>query len=439
MTEVTERMQLEWNQRAREDAHFYVAFGRRDQDDEEFFETAAEVVRSLETELRRMPSHANRRAWRALEIGCGPGRLMRPMSRHFGEIHGIDVSDEMVRRAAANLQAIPHAHVHHTSGADLAPFADESFHFVYSYAVFQHIPSRDVVLQYLRESRRVLRPGGLLRVQINGLDQEAKQYDTWSGVRISAAEILEFARENDMQLLALEGARTQYMWVTMRKRGAGWSQGSPSGVTRVRRLTNAHNSEPVAPATGRFASVTAWMEGLPPDCDLVHLRVLIDGMPATPCYIGPPEADGLQQLNIMLPKLARTGLAPVELVWNGKRVCDPVFLRVIPPGPLVPVLVSVTDGVNVLSGTTIVSRTLKVTLEDVTRPETFQASLSGLVISDTDAFCVDPLPPRYEINCRLPDSIAAGPHILEVSLAARVLGRIGLEVAGGNTTNQTAR
>jgi hypothetical protein len=92
--DVGQRMRAEWNERAREDAHYYVAFGRRDQDDDEFFATAKEIVVSLEAELRRFPPDSNRRAWRALEIGCGPGRLMKPMSRHFGEIHGVDVSDE---------------------------------------------------------------------------------------------------------------------------------------------------------------------------------------------------------------------------------------------------------------------------------------------------------------------------------------------------------
>ena len=133
---VSERMQRDWNERAREDAHFYVAFGRHDQDDEEFFATAKEMVTALEYDLKRLPPGANRRAWRALEIGCGPGRLMKPLSRHFGEIHGIDVSDEMIARARVNLRGIPHAHVHHTTGADLAPFADDSFDFVYSFAVF---------------------------------------------------------------------------------------------------------------------------------------------------------------------------------------------------------------------------------------------------------------------------------------------------------------
>src|SRR5437870_111418 len=173
---ITSQMQQDWNSRAMEDANFYVAFGRRNQDTQEFFDTAHEIVISLEWELKRVPC-ANPRARRALEIGCGPGRLMRPMAQHFGEIHGVDVSDEMIRRAHANLSGVPWAHPHHSSGADLMQFADESFDFVYSYAVFQHIPSREVVMNYLREAHRVLKPGGVLRVQLNGLDQTARTYD----------------------------------------------------------------------------------------------------------------------------------------------------------------------------------------------------------------------------------------------------------------------
>src|SRR5580698_9208198 len=142
--DVHERMRAEWNERAREDAHYFVAFGRRKQDDEEFFGTAADLVRELETELKRLPAGGVRQR-RALEIGCGPGRLIRPMSRHFGEIHGIDVSDEMIANARRKLQGIPHAHVHHAGGSDLSLFADGYFDFVYSYAVFQHIPSAEVV------------------------------------------------------------------------------------------------------------------------------------------------------------------------------------------------------------------------------------------------------------------------------------------------------
>src|SRR5215204_4570266 len=82
--DVTDQMRREWNERAREDAHFYVAFGRREQADDEFFATAAEVVRGLEWEVRRSAVNANRGGWRALELGCGPGRVMKAVSRHVG-------------------------------------------------------------------------------------------------------------------------------------------------------------------------------------------------------------------------------------------------------------------------------------------------------------------------------------------------------------------
>src|SRR5215831_1627870 len=196
---VEDRMRADWNQRASEDAYYYVAFGRREQDDEEFFSTAADVVKGLEWDLKRVRGRDA-----ALEIGCGPGRLMRPLSRYFGEIHGVDVSDEMIRLAQERLRDAPNARAHLTSGADLAQFPDDKFDFVYSYAVFQHIPSREVVFSYLREARRVLKPGGLLRCQMNGLPPHAQRYDTWSGVRISPDEISAFTREQDLQLLVLE-------------------------------------------------------------------------------------------------------------------------------------------------------------------------------------------------------------------------------------------
>jgi len=425
---VSTRMQHDWNERAREDAHFYVAFGRRDQNDEEFFDTAKEIAASLEYELRRLPEPRNRRALRALEIGCGPGRLMKPLSRHFGEIHGVDVADEMIARARANLRDIPHAHAHHTSGADLAPFADESFDFVYSYAVFQHIPSRDVVMQYLHEARRVLKTGGILRAQINGLDETAARYDTWSGVRISAAEIARFALENDLELLALEGARTQYMWTTMRKRAPGWQPSAPDRRTRIRRLTNAFNSEPVTPASGRFAAIALWMEGLPADFDLNHIEVHIGGRSGWPCYIGPCEPDGLQQLNVILPPLERTGLLPVTVFWHGAPLCAAQYLRVVPTPPAVPFVLSVTDGINVLFDKRVVTGTIKVTIEEATSVEEFEASVDGRQVAGIDVFCADPRPPRHEINFHLPAGTPPGRHSLSLRLGRRWLGSVEIQV-----------
>src|SRR6476646_3855532 len=214
---VLESMRADWKQRDGEKANYYLALRRREQDNEEFFSTGSDIAKTLELDLKRFRGRDA-----ALEIGCGPGRLMRPMSRNFAEIHGVDVSDEMIRLARERLSDTPSAHPHHSSGSDLAMFPDEKFDLVYSYAVFQHIPSREVVFNYLREARRVLKTGGILRCQLNGLPPTAKKYDTWSGVRITPQEIFAFARENDFQLLVIEQVWTQYMWITCRKRAQGW-------------------------------------------------------------------------------------------------------------------------------------------------------------------------------------------------------------------------
>jgi SAM-dependent methyltransferase len=426
-----DRMREDWNQRAREDANYFVAFGRRDQSEAEFFSTGADVVRSLEREMKRL-APAHREARRALEIGCGPGRLMRPMSRHFGEIHGVDVSDEMIRLAEMRLDGVANAHAHATSGSDLALFADETFDFVYSYAVFQHIPSREIVFQYLSEARRVLKTGGVLRCQINGLPASAKRYDTWCGVRIGAPEMKEFARDRDFQLLALENVQTQYMWTTMRKRPEGWhgrlENQIPQGQVRIRRITNPFNSEPVVPSGGRFACASLWVTGLPDDSDLNNLQITFDGANGEAAYLGPPEADGLQQLNVVLPSSTRTGLVPVQIFRSGQVVSAPASARVVPPGPAVPRVLSVTDGIDLLSGSRIVSGCVKVFLEEVPSAEGFHASFDGEPAEGLDSFCIDPLIPRFEVNFLVPATVSGGAHRLEMGYCGRQFAPIPIEV-----------
>jgi ubiquinone/menaquinone biosynthesis C-methylase UbiE len=410
--DIVEKMRAEWNERASEDAHYYVAFGRREQDDEEFFATGADVVRALETELKRIPA-----ARRALEIGCGPGRLMRPLSRHFEEIHGIDVSDEMIRRAERNLAATHNAHPRHATGSDLSAFEDNYFDFVYSYAVFQHIPAGEVVFGYLREVARVLRPGGIAHLQLNGLPKTSQAYTTWSGFRISAEEVREFARCHSMQLLALDGVETQYMWTTWRK----------LAPAKIRAISNAHSGEHAVPAHGRLACGSLWIENLPDACDLNSLEARIDGLPATGVYVG-PCINGLSQFNVLLPAGTRTGMVPVEVFFAGQPLTPKAWMRVISPGPAVPRIESVTDGTNLLSDRRIERGTVKVQLEEVAVPESFQARVDGQPVRAAEMFCTDPRNQRYDVSFLLPAETTPGWHQLEINLGARKLAPIPIEV-----------
>jgi SAM-dependent methyltransferase len=103
-----------------------------------------------------------------LEIGCGMGRVMQHLAGLYREVHGVDISAEMVKRGQHRLAHLPNVHFHHGNGYDLEPLADESFDLVHSAFAFQHMP-KTVAYNYFLETRRVLRPGGLFAFQVPNL------------------------------------------------------------------------------------------------------------------------------------------------------------------------------------------------------------------------------------------------------------------------------
>lgn len=92
---------------------------------------------------------------RGLDLGCGDGRLTRIVLDIVGFRHlvGLDI-DEMETR-----QALVHSFYDaiHTTNGGAIPENSESFDFVYSNSVLEHIPDLDPVLA---EVGRVLKPGG---------------------------------------------------------------------------------------------------------------------------------------------------------------------------------------------------------------------------------------------------------------------------------------
>jgi ubiquinone/menaquinone biosynthesis C-methylase UbiE len=132
-----------------------------DQDDAESFERsglddAAEIAPLLSPDAA------------ALEIGCGTGRVMRHVAPLCGQLDGLDISAAMVERGRRRLADLPNVRFEVGNGYDLALFADESFDLVYSLYAFQHMP-KTIAFNYLAESQRVLRPGGVLRFQVPNL------------------------------------------------------------------------------------------------------------------------------------------------------------------------------------------------------------------------------------------------------------------------------
>jgi len=72
---------------------------------------------------------------------------------------GCDVSSNMLRLAGRRLLGLENVKLQEISGYDLQPIPDDSVDVVYTTVVFMHLEEWDRY-NYVREARRVLRPGG---------------------------------------------------------------------------------------------------------------------------------------------------------------------------------------------------------------------------------------------------------------------------------------
>lgn len=99
---------------------------------------------------------------RALDFGCGVGRMTQALARRFDTVVGIDISESMVAKAEPLNQH--RDRVRYVTG-DLTVLSGPKFDFIFSIYVIQHIPQsmqRDV----LRSLVGLLKPDGLLAIQI---------------------------------------------------------------------------------------------------------------------------------------------------------------------------------------------------------------------------------------------------------------------------------
>jgi ubiquinone/menaquinone biosynthesis C-methylase UbiE len=102
----------------------------------------------------------------ALDFGCGAGRLTRALSTRFDRTTGIDISEPMINLARRLNQDRLGCEFLVNASDDLSRFDDESFDFVVSHIVLQHVPRREAILGYVGELARVLRSGGALVFQV---------------------------------------------------------------------------------------------------------------------------------------------------------------------------------------------------------------------------------------------------------------------------------
>jgi ubiquinone/menaquinone biosynthesis C-methylase UbiE len=215
LEDLLRRMERDWDQRARENARYYVATSQHDWSDDEFFSSGqVTVTEQILNDMTNICRGKDPKQMRVLEIGCGTGRVTHALAGIFGEVHGVDVSGEMIRQARLALADRPNAFVYQNNGIDLSVLGDLVFDFAFSTIVFQHIPSQEVIENYVREVFRVLRPGALFKFEVQGyLQMETSPEDTWLGAPFSDEEAVAMALRCGFEPRYRHGAGEQYFWL----------------------------------------------------------------------------------------------------------------------------------------------------------------------------------------------------------------------------------
>lgn len=234
------QMRRFWDRRAREDAFYFVdnrlRYGHPDLD--RFW---AEGERDLDTLLDAVGASVSADD-SIVDIGCGVGRLTRPLAARAAEVWAVDVSAEMLERARHYNGELANVHWTLGDGESLTGIGDASVDGCVSHVVFQHIPSGAVVLEYVREIGRVLKPGGWAAFQISndpvvhrppGRVARARHAVTaalrrsprgqanpaWLGTAIDLDDLRRAAADGGLEIERIVGEGTQFCLVGVRRAG----------------------------------------------------------------------------------------------------------------------------------------------------------------------------------------------------------------------------
>ena len=139
---------------------------------EEFFATGVAEIDALMQEAQAFGLPRQRR--RALDFGCGVGRLTQALALHVDTAIGLDVAPSMVERARAFNRHGDRVRYEVQAAPPLDALPSRTFDVVYTGRVLQHI-APEYSRQYIAELARLVAPGGFLSFDVPGrwLDEPA--------------------------------------------------------------------------------------------------------------------------------------------------------------------------------------------------------------------------------------------------------------------------
>jgi SAM-dependent methyltransferase len=210
-----DKMKRDWDERARINPRYYIADCREDWSEEEFFDSGEQTVAQfILNDMINVCQGRQPEEMRVLELGCGAARVTRALANVFGEVHGVDVSGEMLDLARRATAGLANVRVYQNNGRDLGVLGSLMFDFAFSSCVFHHVPSKVLVESCIREVGAHLKPGSLFKFEVQGcLDVRTSEHDTWLGTPMSELEMLQIAERCGFDPRYRVGAGEERFWL----------------------------------------------------------------------------------------------------------------------------------------------------------------------------------------------------------------------------------
>ena len=211
--ELLQKMKRDWDNRARENFQYYIVNSRTDWSDEDFMASGDQTVgHYVLTDMENVCQGKRPCDMKVLDFGCGAGRVTRSLAKLFGEVHGVDISSEMLKLAGKALADLPNIRLYETNGQDLDVLGDLLFDFAFAFSVFHHIPGKAIIENCIRQVGRHLRSGCLFKFEVQGHPFEAPEGDTWLGTPLSELDMLEIADRTDFESRYRVGEGQESYW-----------------------------------------------------------------------------------------------------------------------------------------------------------------------------------------------------------------------------------
>ena len=157
-------LQKNWNEFGELNPLWAVKTDKKNWDIKKFFETGEQEIKEVINYINSLNLKIPR--GKALDFGCGVGRLSQALVNHFDEVCGIDIAKSMIDSANKYNKSKDKCKYFLNESDDLSLFEDNSFDFIYTNIVLQHIPDKKIIRNYLKEFLRILKPNGVLMFQL---------------------------------------------------------------------------------------------------------------------------------------------------------------------------------------------------------------------------------------------------------------------------------